>query len=107
MRGGAPGILSEHAIRSALARPYHGYHRLIHEKAAVLVHGVVSNHGFADGNKRTALYLLELLVQRSGYEFMEGDDVVADVITEVARGAMSCEDLIEWFRVRVVRPTDA
>ena len=55
-----------------MARPYHGYHRLIHQKAAALVHAVVSNHGFADGNKRTALYLVELLVQRSGYVCLHG-----------------------------------
>ncbi len=53
--GGAPGILNPSAVESALARPYHGYHRHIHEKAAALVHGIVSNHGFVDGNKRTAL----------------------------------------------------
>ena len=63
--GGRPGILNEHAVRSALARPYHGYHRRIHEKAAALLHGIVSNHGFVDGNKRTGLYLIELLLRRS------------------------------------------
>ena len=67
------------------------------------MHGIVCNHGFADGNKRTALYLVELLVQRSGYEFVEDDDVVADTITSVARGDTDYEDLAEWFRERLVR----
>ena len=98
--------MSEHAIRSALARPYHGYHRLIHQKAAALVHGIVSNHGFSDGNKRTALYLVELLAQRSGYDFVEDDDVIADVIVDVARGETGYEDLARWFRERLVRSTD-
>ena len=70
----------------------------------MLVHGIVSNHGFADGNKRTALYLLELLVQRSGYEFVEDDEVVTETITSVARGDISHEDLAEWFRGRLARP---
>ena len=52
-------MVNEHAIQSAIARPYHGYHRLIQQKAAAPVHGIVRNHGFADGNKRTALYLVE------------------------------------------------
>ena len=55
-------------------------------------------------NRRTALHLL---VQRSCHEFMEDDEVVADAIRAVARDAMSYEDLIEWFRVRMDRPTDA
>lgn len=104
--GGAPGIINEHAIQSAIARPYHGYHRRIHQKAAALVHGVVCNHGFSDGNKRTALYLVELLVQRSGYEFVEDDEVIANTITSVARGETEYDDLAEWFRARLVRPDD-
>ena len=68
-----------------------------------MVHGIVSNHGFADGNKRTALYLVELLAQRSGYEFVEDDEVVADTITSVARGETGYEELAGWFRARLVR----
>ena len=67
------------------------------------MHGVISNHGFADANKRTALYLVELLAQRSGYEFVEDDEVVADTLPAVARGAVSFEDLADWFRERLVR----
>ncbi len=68
------------------------------------MHGIVSNHGFADGNKRTALNLVELLVQRSGYEFVESDEIVADTITAVARGKLEYEDLAEWFHQRLARP---
>ena len=68
-----------------------------------MVHGIVSNHGFTDGNKRTALYLVELLTQRSGYDFVEDDEVVADTITSVARGETGYEELAGWFRVRLVR----
>ena len=104
MRGGAaPGILNESNIRSALARPYHGYHHFIHEKATALVHGIVSSHGFVDGNKRTALYLVELMLRRSGYELVEDDIAIADTITSVAAGQMDYEALAQWFRERLVR----
>ena len=101
--GGAPGILNANAIESAIARPYHGYHRRIHQKAAALVHGIVSNHGFVDGNKRTALYLVELLAQRSEYTLAEEDLAMADVITIVARSEMQYDELASWFRTRLVR----
>ena len=42
---------------------------------------------------RTALYLVELLVQRSGYDFVEG--VIADTIVSVARSETGYEDLAE------------
>ena len=34
---------------------------------------------------------MELLVQRSGYEFIEDDEVVAETITTVARGELDYE----------------
>lgn len=85
-----------------MSRPYHGYHRRIHQKAAALLHGVVCNHGFADGNKRTAFYLVELMVQRSDYEFAEEDMVVVEMIKSVAQGEKSYEELAEWFKGRSI-----
>ena len=64
---GRDGISSLHLIESALARPYSGYHPAIQNKAAALLHSVVGNHGFVDGNKRTAWLLVETLIHRSGY----------------------------------------
>ncbi len=104
--GGAPGILNEHAIRSALARPYHGYFESLHEKAAALIHGVVSNHGFVDGNKRTALYLAILLIRRSGYQTRVNPEAMVEVITSVARGEISLEELAEWLREELILPSD-
>jgi prophage maintenance system killer protein len=56
-----------------------------------------------DGNKRTALYLVELLVQRSGYEFVEGDAVTVEFILSVATGETGYEELAEWFSERIAR----
>lgn len=66
---------------------------------------MVKNHGFADGNKRTALYLLELLVRRSGYTLLERDEVLVEIVTEIANGTIGYDFLVEWFRDRLV-PTE-
>ncbi len=66
---------------------------------------MVTNHGFSDGNKRTALYLVELLVRRSGYEFIEDDMVIADTITSVAQGKTGYAELADWFKQRLVQVT--
>jgi death-on-curing protein len=100
--GGRDGILNENAVRSALARPYHGYHRSIWQKAAALMHGVVRNHGFVDANKRTSLYLAELLIERSGYRLEEDDMAIVETVVAVANGTMSQDELAQWFRARIV-----
>ena len=65
---------------------------------------MVSNLGFADGNKRTALHLVVLLIERSDYVLRAEDTILADAIVGVANGTMSYEDLVEWFRSRLSRP---
>ncbi len=102
--GGASGILNEHAIRSAIARPYHGYYETLHEKVATLIHGIVSNHGFVDGNKRTSLYLAALLIHNSGYELLVDFDTMVETILAVARSEMSLEELSRWLRQQIVLP---
>ena len=85
--GGRLGIVSIHLIESALARPYSGYHRHIWQKAAVVLHGFVANHGFTDGNKRTALLLTELVISRSGYELvLDPESPIDDLVVDVASG---------------------
>ena len=101
--GGRTGVISEANIRSAIGRPYHGYHRLIHQKAAALVEGIIRNHGFADANKRTSLYLVELLIERSGYRLMAPDDEVVETIVCVANGEIGYGDLNIWFKEWIVR----
>jgi len=68
---------------------------------------VVNNHGFVDGNKRTAWILTELLVERSGYFLnIPDDERIDDVVVDVAQGHMQFLDLEQWFRERLARKTD-
>ena len=105
--GGRSGVINLGSIESAIARPYSGYYRTIRRKAAALVESMVGNHGFADGNKRTTLILLNLLLERSGYRLTpsEGDieKEVKYMILDVARKRLSFDELVEWFGKRITR----
>jgi death-on-curing protein len=96
-------------VESAIARPYSGYYRGIARKAAALVESVATNHGFADGNKRTAVILTHLLLRKSGYELVPlGTDASLDIEVEtivlsVVNRDVSFEDLVGWFRARIRR----
>ena len=104
--GGVPGILNENSIQSAIARPYSGYYRSIRKKAAVLVESVCRNHGFADGNKRTCLLLLNLLLDKSGYQLVphHGEDLglaLENLLISVAQGALTSEMIESWMADRI------
>lgn len=102
--GGRPGISSLHLIQSALGRPYSGYHRPLYKKCAALLQSLVGNHGFIDGNKRTAWICVEILIERSGYMLAIPDDErVDDLVVDVASGVMTGDGLRLWFKDRLRR----
>ncbi len=102
--GGRDGISSLHLIESALSRPYSGYHRPIAKKAAAVLHSMVGNHGFVDGNKRTAWLLVEVLIDRSGYRLTIPDDErIDDLVVGLASGLITFDQLVAWFAPRLVR----
>ena len=107
--GGSPGIRDENLLDSALARPqqlsaYGDPPPDLADLAASLAFGLARNHPFLDGNKRTAWLLVEILVERSGYEFtIPADEPVDDLVVAVATGDITFDQLVEWFRARLRR----
>lgn len=104
--GGLRGIRDLGAIEAAVARPYCGYYRSIAKKVSALVQSLASNHGFIDGNKRTALLMMNLLLLRSGY-FLRGEseqqintDVEAMILALVEHH-MSFDDVVAWLEQRI------
>ncbi|MYG11165.1 MAG: hypothetical protein F4170_10060, partial [Rhodobacteraceae bacterium] len=107
LEGGLDGIRDEGLIRSAIARPYHGYHRWIYLKAAALVHGIITSHGFVDGNKRTALYLVQKLVdnsRRPRYVNVADNEEIVSMFVNVANGNSGYGELVCWFHFYLEHP---
>ena len=68
------------------------------------MHSMVGNHGFSDGNKRTAWLLTELLIERSGYVLNIPDYApVDDLVVAVANGELGFDELVTWFQIRLIR----
>lgn len=99
--GGAPGLRDGGLLDSALARPRH---RAAYEKpdtadlAAAYGFGLVRNHPFVDGNKRTGFIAAAtfLLLNGCQIEASEGDVVI--VFRQLADGALTEQQLADWFR---------
>lgn len=94
-------------MHAALVYPYRGYQRRNHEKAAAVLHGIVVDHGFAHGNKRTVLLLTELWLRRSSYRLDANDPADLNLIVGVADHTVAYDELVVWLQARVVRSPSA
>lgn len=66
--GGTRGVRDPGLIESALLRPQTGYYADLIEEASALWESMAMNHGFIDGNKRTAYAAVETFLQINGVD---------------------------------------
>lgn len=71
------------------------------EKAAAMLHGIITGHPFIDGNKRTGFALARLLLQDGGLDIHAGSDAEYDMVIRVATGRMDAEEIHTWMKQRV------
>ena len=90
LHGGAPGLRDEGLLVSALARPRqhaaYGEHRELHHLAALYTAGILRNHPFVDGNKRTGFVLGVLFLELNGVSFVADQDDAAKAVLSLASG---------------------
>lgn len=105
--GGRAGIKDINDVLSAIGRPYSGYHRNIASKAAALMQSVATNHGFTDGNKRTAIILTDLLLEQSGYTLRpinrkeKLDEALEEFAVSIVNHDYSFDEITEWYKSRI------
>jgi death-on-curing protein len=104
--GGRGGLRDRGALEAAAARPGMTFdgedlYPDLAAKAAALMHSLVVNHAFVDGNKRVGAAAAELVVEVNGYRLRAEDADLEKVTFSVARGELSAEALAIWFRQRL------
>ena len=103
--GGLSGVRDRGAVESALARPRNlaAYEACddIARLAAAYAYGIARNHGFADGNKRTALVTADVFLMLNGYELVSAPVENVMTILSLAEGSLSKAELASWFRKNI------
>lgn len=105
--GGSDGIRDISLIESAIAQPQHAFggdyiHKNLAGMAAAYLFYLAKNHGFVDGNKRTAFV--------AALTFLDVNDVDTDRISEddleaitlaIAEGTADRNVAVEFFTARI------
>ena len=99
--GGAVSIRDRGLLESALFRP----HNLasyddpdLSALAAAYGFGLVRNHPFIDGNKRTAFTVTELFLALNGLELVADDPSCVMTMLKLAEGGMFEAEFADWIR---------
>jgi len=104
--GGAEGVRDMSLLRSALARPVN---QLAYADADVValatkyIAGIVQNHPFVDGNKRTGFVVGVLFLELNRYEFRATEEAAAQAILEFAAGKVDEASLEAFLRANTAR----
>lgn len=74
-------------------------------KVAALLHSLVRNHPFTDGNKRTATVAAVLMFRVNGQRVIWQAAEALDVILAVAADRYAIDRLAAWFSLEPVEPS--
>jgi death on curing protein len=103
--GGSNGIRDRGLLESALARPLASFagkdlYATPFKRAAALAESLVLNHGFVDGNKRTAMYAMAAWLEREGYVIEAERGALRDLALAIASHELSVEQIAAWLEQR-------
>ena len=104
--GGSPGVRDRGLLKSTLARPLNLNMYELADVAAVAAcyaAGIIRNHPFIDGNKRTGFVALELFLVLNGYELTASDMECVMSMLAVAEDDISEAGLADWIRLHLER----
>lgn len=102
--GGKAGMISSAQLESALQQPFAGladgtqFYPTIFEKAAVLIQGIVLNHAFVDGNKRTAAFLTGFYLLDNGSALKFSQSEIVEFVVAIAEKKLSRDEIISWLK---------
>lgn len=102
LHGGPEGVRDMGLLESALARPknllaYSEQAPSLAKLAAAYAKGIVANHPFVDGNKRTAFTVSVTFLSLNGLRLTAPKEDRVLTFWSLADGSLSEEQLGDWF----------
>ncbi len=98
--GGLGGIRDEGLLDSALNRPLQLFHYgdpSLFDLAASYAEGIVKNHPFLDGNKRSGLMASALFLETDGFIFEAPEEEAVLQTLALAAGAIGAAEFSAWL----------
>lgn len=98
--GGLKGVRDAGMLSSALMRPQQQYtygNPTVFDLAAAYAFGIVNNHPFVDGNKRTGFLTAYIFLGLNGWELMASEAEAVTAVLNLAKGEMGENEFARWL----------
>ena len=95
-----PGVRDRNLLESAVFRPHTSYgmenkYPTVAMSSGALLHSVVKDHPFFNGNKRTALVSMLVLLDKNGWVFTLGQDDIYNFVIALASNKLIKDKLVD------------
>jgi death on curing protein len=102
LHGGSTGLRDELLLESGLAGPRQALAYAVEpdlfELAAAYTAGIVGNHPFVDGNKRTGFVVGILFLELNGLRFTAPEEDAARAVLNLAAGTLDAAEYAHFLR---------
>lgn len=100
--GGVDGVRDAGRLEAVVATQYQEVfgeelYVGVHAKAAAMIRGIVGDHAFYDGNKRTAMLVGLTFLELNGCIFRAKQDEIADFAVEIAVKHYNVGTIAAWL----------
>lgn len=100
--GGAGGVRDVGRLEAAVSTQHQvvfgeELYATVFTKAATLVRGIIGDHPFADGNKRTAMLAGLTLLEVNGYNFTAQRGELENFAVRVATNHLDIDAIADWL----------
>ena len=106
LHGGGTGVRDAGLLQSALARAQQHFAYAetadIVALAAIYTAGIVRNHPFVDGNKRTGFVVGVLFLELNGFRFQASEEAAARAVLALAAREIDEDGYREFLRANAV-----
>jgi death-on-curing protein len=105
--GGLAGLRDEGLLESALAKPRNLFAYglpTLPEMAGSYAAGIIRNHPFLDGNKRTGFMMAATFLELNGLTFTGPEEAVVEKTLALAAGQLKEPDYALWLKDNCRKP---
>ncbi|MFZ2494323.1 MAG: type II toxin-antitoxin system death-on-curing family toxin [Candidatus Saccharimonadales bacterium] len=106
--GGSAGVRDIGRLESAVATQFQSVFEVelyasLCEKAAAMARGIIADHPFVDGNKRTAMLCAMTLIEINHHKMTAERGEVEDFAVKIAVDHLSVDEIANWFETHTIK----